>query len=405
MSTPIPPDDAETRVVPAPPAAGPLAGPAPVDPATEYEPEPSRGLGWGMLLGVLVLIAVAAAIAAVYFATRNNDDSNAAQTTTAPLTTTAVAVVAAKMFVPDVSGLEQDAAVARLAKAHLTPVITYKPTKKPSGLVVSQEPKAAERVARGTNVTLVVDKGSPNVAVPDVTNLKVADANTKLQAAGFKAQTTPVTAAGKAPGTVVSQAPAAGDKVAKGALITLSIAKAAPAPTTTAEATTTTAATTAPAATTTPKATTTAKTTTTAAPTTATVPDLSGTDVQAASQALIGANLLATIAYVPGTDPLGTVVSQAPASGGTAKAMSHVTVNASSGPNAKEQATVPNAVGQQLEQAVSTMNGAGLRLIFVKEPVTTRASVGKVIEQSPLAGKTAPKNAQVLVVIGVLRQG
>jgi beta-lactam-binding protein with PASTA domain len=127
--------------------------------------------------------------------------------------------------------------------------------------------------------------------------------------------------------------------------------------------------------------------------------------VQAASQALIGANLLATISYVPGTDPLGTVISQAPAAGGTAKARSHVTVNASSGPNAKEQATVPDAVGQELQQAVSTMNGAGLRLIFVKVPVTTRASVGKVVEQTPLAGKTAPKNAQVLVYLGVLRQG
>jgi serine/threonine-protein kinase len=359
-----------------------------------------------MLLGVLVLIAVAAAAAAVYFATRGNDDSNAAPTTTAQTTTRTTAVVAAKMFVPDVSGLAQDEAVARLAQAHLTPVITYKPTKKPTGLVVSQEPKAAKRAPRGTTVTLVVDKGSPNVAVPDVTNLMVADANAKLQAAGFKGQTTQVTAAGKAPGTVVSQAPAAGDKVAAGAVVTLSIAKAAPAPTTTAETTTpavTTAATTTAAAPT-AKATTTAKTTTTAAPTTATVPDLSGTDVQAASQALIGANLLATIAYVPGTDPLGTVISQAPASGGTAKAMSHVTVNASSGPNGKQQATVPNAVGQALEQAVSTMNGAGLRLIFVKAPVTTRASVGKVIEQSPLAGRTAPKNAQVLVVIGVLRQ-
>jgi beta-lactam-binding protein with PASTA domain len=403
MSTPLPPDDAETRVVPAPPAVGPPGVPPGVDPATDYEPAPSRGLGWGMLLGILVLIAVAAAAAAVYFATRNNDDSNAAQTTTAPVTTTRpTAVVAAKLFVPDVTGLKQDEAAARLGQAHLVPVITFKPTKKPTGLVVSQEPKAAKRVPRGTNVMLVVDKGSPNVAVPDVTNLKVADANAKLQAAGFKAQTTQVTAADKTPGTIVSQAPAAGDKIAKGALITLSVAKGAPAATTTAATTT---ATTTAATTTTPGATTTAKTTPTAAPTTATVPDLSGTDVQAASQALIGANLLATISYVPGTDPLGTVISQAPGAGETAKARSHVTVNASSGPNAKEQATVPDAVGQELQQAVSTMNGAGLRLIFVKVPVTTRASVGKVVEQTPLAGKTAPKNAQVLVYLGVLRQG
>src|SRR4051794_9472981 len=89
MTTPLPPDD-PTRIVP-PPAA-------PVDPL-DAEPSPSRGLGWGMLLGILVLIALAAAGAAVYFATRDNG-SNAAQTTTsmpAPTTTAprTVAVLAA----------------------------------------------------------------------------------------------------------------------------------------------------------------------------------------------------------------------------------------------------------------------------------------------------------------------
>jgi serine/threonine-protein kinase len=382
MATPLPPDDAETRVVPA------AAAPPPYDP----EPNPSRGLGWGMLLAILVLIAVAAAAAAVYFATRGGDDSNAAQTTTstpAPTTTRSVAVLAAgKVFVPDVTGLNQDDAVARLGSAHLVPVIEYKPTKKPTGKVVAQAPKAAKKAKRGSTVTLTVDKGAPAIAVPDLTGLMVADATAKLKAAGLKAQTTDVTAAGKPAGTVVSQAPAAGEKAPTGTAVTLRVAKGG--------ATTHAQTTTAPATTTTAPA-----TTTPAQPTTATVPDLSGTDVQSASQALSQANLKATLQYVPGEDPLGTVVAQNPTSGGTAPARSHVTVNASSGPNAQEQATVPNTVGQTLQQAVSTLNGAGLRLIFVKVPVTTQASIGKVVEQTPAAGKQAPKNAQVLVYLGV----
>ncbi len=363
------------------------------DPA-DYEPDPARRMGWGMLLGILVLVALGGVGAAIYFATHKKE-SNAATTTTAPLTTTTQPAVipATKVFVPDVTGLKQDDAVSRLGKARLVPVITFTPTKKPTGLVVSQKPKAAQRVKKGTAVTLVVDKGSPNVAVPDVTNLRIAEATTKLQEAGFKAQATQVTAAGQQPGTVVSQAPAAGDKIAKGSLITLSVAKAASAPATTAATTTTATTTTA----------TRPATTTTAQPTTATIPDLSGTDVQAAAQALVTANLLASIAYVPGEDPLGTVVSQAPAAGGTAKARSHVTVNASSGPGQKEQLSVPDAVGQTLDQAVQTIKGAGLRLIFVKVPVTAQESIGKVVEQTPLAGKTAPKNAQVLVYLGVKR--
>jgi serine/threonine-protein kinase len=383
MTTPLPPDDAETRVVP--PGATP---PPPYDP----EPNPSRGLGWGMLLAILVLVAVAAAAAAVYFATRDDGSSNATETTTstpAPTTTRSVSVLAAgKVFVPDVTGLNQDDAVARLGSAHLVPVIEYKPTKKATGKVVAQDPKAAKKAKRGSTVTLTVDKGAPSIAVPDLTGLEVADATAKLKAAGLKAQTTQVTAGGKPAGTVVSQAPAAGEKAPGGSAVTLSVAKGG--------ASTTQETTTAPAATTTAPA-----TSTTAQSTTSTVPDLSGMDVQAASQALSQANLKATLAYVPGDDPLGTVAAQKPASGDSAPARSHVTVNASSGPNAQEQATVPDTVGQTLQQAVSTLNGAGLRLIFVKVPVTTQASIGKVVEQTPAAGKQAPKNAQVLVYIGV----
>jgi beta-lactam-binding protein with PASTA domain len=82
-----------------------------------------------------------------------------------------------------------------------------------------------------------------------------------------------------------------------------------------------------------------------------------------------------------------------------------VTINASSGPGQKPQATVPDATGQTLTQAVSTMNGAHLRLIFAKVPVTDRALAGKVVEQTPSAGKRAPENAQVLVYLGAFRPG
>jgi serine/threonine-protein kinase len=363
-----PPPDAETRVVP-----------------PEPEPGPSRGLGWGMLLGALLLVALAAAGAAVYFATRDDDGGSAAPaTTTAPTTTRNVQVLAAgKVFVPDVTGLRQDDAVARLGAAHLVPVIQFQPTKKATGKVVAQQPKAAAKVKRGSSVQLTVDKGAAKVAVPDVSGLKVAAAKATLKEAGLKAQTTGVTAPGKPAGTVVSQAPAAGDEAAKGTSVTLSVAKEGTEPRTTTQA---------------------ATTTTTQEPqqsTTATVPDLAGMDVQAASQALSAAGLKASLAYVPGEDRLGTVVAQTPAAGATAPARSHVTVNASEGPNAKDEATVPDTVGQTLQQAVSTLNGAGLRLIFVKVPVTTQASIGKIVEQTPAAGKTAPEKAQVLVYLGV----
>jgi hypothetical protein len=209
------PPDAETRIVP--------PGGAP-DP----EPSPSRGLGWGMLLGLLVLVALAGAGTAVYFATRDGGKDASAPpptTSTAPSTTRSPAVLpAGKVFVPDVTGLNQADAVARLGAAHLVPVIEFKPTKKATGKVVAQDPKPAKKAKRGSSVTLTVDRGAPTVAVPDLTGLSVADAKAKLKAAKLKVQTTQVTEPGADPGTVVSQAPAAGEKAQPGSAVVLSIA-------------------------------------------------------------------------------------------------------------------------------------------------------------------------------------
>ena len=78
-------------------------------------------------------------------------------------------------------------------------------------------------------------------------------------------------------------------------------------------------------------------------------------------------------------------------------------VNLSSGPGEKTQEQVPSVIGQTLQQAVSSLQGAGLRLIFVKLPVTSRASAGKIVQQTP-AGGQAPHNAQILVFLGAFKK-
>jgi beta-lactam-binding protein with PASTA domain len=85
--------------------------------------------------------------------------------------------------------------------------------------------------------------------------------------------------------------------------------------------------------------------------------------------------------------------------------LSHVQINVSQGPNASVRETIPNAVGQTLAGAVGILNGSHLRLIYIKQPVQTRAEVGKVIQQTPLNGDQAPRNAQILVLLGVLKSG
>jgi len=129
------------------------------------------------------------------------------------------------------------------------------------------------------------------------------------------------------------------------------------------------------------------------------IPDLTGTQLAAALRRLSGDGLLASVQYVSGDEPLGTVRTQSPQPGKTARSHSHVTVNASSGPG-DHQKDVPDTTGQTLDQAVTTLDKAGLRLIFVKLPVANRAQAGKVVEQTPAAGTTAPENAQVVVYLG-----
>jgi len=135
------------------------------------------------------------------------------------------------------------------------------------------------------------------------------------------------------------------------------------------------------------------------------VPDVSGQKEAAAVQSFGNAGLLASIVFVPASDPLGTVEQQAKPAGTTVPFHSHVQINISRGPNNNPSATVPNVVGKTLQDAVSTLNGAHLRLIYVKYPVTSQAQAGKVVQQSPLSGAQAPQNAQVVVYLGAYKKG
>ena len=264
-----------------------------------------------------------------------------------------------------------------------------RPRATPTTVVVTTTAAPATTAAAKTAKTKLI------LPVPDLVGSSWKDSAAGLRRAGFKVSFVS-TASALPRGTVVAQDPKPGAKVAKGSDVRLKVSAGV------AQSTTTQAATveqqqqqqqqeqqttTQPAA----------------QPTSASVPSLSG-DLRAAVQRLDQAGLAASIAYVPGTQPLGTVVAQSPASGATAKSHSQVTVNVSSGPHAGETMTVPSVVGRTVPQALSALNGAGLRLIMLKAPVRDRAQAGTVVAQTPLPGKKAPKNAQVLVYMGAFQE-
>jgi len=464
---PPPPPDDEWPTQAGPPYVAdetvvqPAYAPEPAGYAPPPE-DPGTRIGKGLLLGLGAVALVAAGILA-YILFKNSDDNN---TTTTVVTTTA-ATTAGRVSVPRVVGLKENEALVRLGQAGLRPKERFQPTARASGVVVSQNPSDATDVKRGSQITIVIDSGAPSVAVPDVKGLAASAAEAKLDAAGLNSTQTTVTSNDGEPGTVVDEAPAPGAKVKKGSSVTLSIAKAAPVavpdvvsstqadaqaqlekagfkvntatvpgPTpegqvlaqspaagtkaasgsavrinvsdatgssggggSTATATTSTGSTTGS----TPTTTTTA-TTTTAAPKTATVPDVTAQTEAAATQAFVQAGVLASIVFVPSQDLLGQVLQQAKPAGTTVQRFAHVQINVSRGPGEKADATVPDVIGKTLDDALAAINGAKLRLIYLKLPVTSRAQAGKVVQQTPLSGARAPENGQVVVYLGAFGQ-
>lgn len=253
----------------------------------------------------------------------------------------------------------------------------------PPRTVVVTKPAATTSPPATTTVVKVA-----KIAVPSFVGEPVSNARATATGLGFRVATTPVTGAGKPAGTVVDQAPKPGAQLAKGALITFSVAKGAT-----------------PAATTTATSTVTKTTTTTSAapaqPKTATVPDVSSQDEQAAVQALAQAGILPSLMFVSSSDPEGTVEAQAKPANTTVPYRSHVQINISSGQNPTME-HVPNVVGMTLQQAVARVNAAHLKLIYVKLAVP-RTQAGKIVQQSPLPGGQAPENAQILAFLGVYK--
>jgi eukaryotic-like serine/threonine-protein kinase len=140
--------------------------------------------------------------------------------------------------VPQVVGLTVSSARARLDKAGLQPSEREENSDTVlKGKVVSVSPTEGQKVDKGSSVTLVVSSGKPQADVPDVTGKSFDEAQSTLQAAGFKVTRTDKEST-KDPGTVLAQSPKGGKQVDSGTTIALTVAKepaAAPVPDVTGE--------------------------------------------------------------------------------------------------------------------------------------------------------------------------
>lgn len=118
---------------------------------------------------------------------------------------------------PDLRRVTQNRAQALLRKAGLeVGNRTLMPsTTDPVGTVLATDPPAGAGVPQGSKVNLLVTTGHTrlSVAMPNLKGMKLDQARDALTQAGLFATEAPTTEEGAAPGSVVSQSPAAGELV------------------------------------------------------------------------------------------------------------------------------------------------------------------------------------------------
>jgi eukaryotic-like serine/threonine-protein kinase len=144
--------------------------------------------------------------------------------------------------------MQQQQAIAKLTADGFSVNAIVGPADKPRGIVVSQIPGGGSRVGKNQKVTLHISNGrsltqtttatttttstqtsttttatTQQIAVPDVSSQDLKSATGQIEAAGFVAETDPVTDSATE-GTVTQQDPAAGTQAPAGSIVRLSIA-------------------------------------------------------------------------------------------------------------------------------------------------------------------------------------
>ncbi len=178
-----------------------------------------------------------------------------------------------------------------------------------AGYIYKQSPVSGRTVREGQNVTLTVSLGTQYVTVPDLTNYVQADAEQQLKELGVSVLVTQAVDTSVASGTVIRTDPAAGSQVAAGSTVVVYISR--------------------------PQVATTTK-----------VPSLIGMNADDARTLLVQNRLgLGSQSEQYSDQPVGTVISQDPAAGSTAKLNSRVNIVVSAGPEPEPEPEAPSESG------------------------------------------------------------
>ncbi len=270
-----------------------------------------------------------------------------------------------KVTVPDVAGKSQAEATQALQDAGLKlgAVSEVADAEAQAGTVLKQEPAAGASVDEASSVDLTVSQGREAAAVPDVTGMKAAEAESALVAAGFVPQSTLEYDLETPTGLVMAQLPAAGEQAYASSSVGILVSKGSP-------------------------------------NVDVSVPDVTGMSESEATTALANVSLHAVpVSAHDATVPKGVVAAQEPAAGTSLPALSQVAILVSLG-DGTMTVTVPDVVGQTQTAATSALKAAGLG---AKTAATYSPSVpkGQVMGQTPAAGAKVKSGTAVGLAVSL----
>ena len=300
--------------------------------------------------------------------------------------TVTIFISSGRHSVPDVTGLPLGQAQTQLTAAGFKTEIKRVASSRPKGIVVDQEPVAGVTAVTGTTVMLSVSSGAKPVLVPRIVGKTQGDAVAALTKLRLKPVLQNVPS-NKPAGIVVAQKPPAGKEADRGAKVTVNVSTGTSSTPTTTTATSTT--------TTSPSPT---VTTPTAGP--VRIPRVVALAQTPALRRLNVLGLRPTVVYVTSSQPANRVVGQSPAAGTTLRKGSRVRVRVSAGPNPQPATTVPNVGGQDQAAAAQTLRNAGFKVAVLNRPTSNQSKDGLVVEQQPRAAASIPGGVQVTIFIG-----
>jgi beta-lactam-binding protein with PASTA domain/predicted Ser/Thr protein kinase len=301
-------------------------------------PEEPRSRAWvPWAWGLLVLLLVAGAAAAAYFLTRPK-----------------------QVVVPKVTGDQLNVARTIIQASHFQVDVINVTDRKPSGIVIGEDPGAGTKAAKGSTVTLTVSRGPGNVAIPSVQGLTPAAATRVLRRSGLKVGNVVQQSSTRfAAGQVTATDPGVARSVPPGTSVTLFVSSGQPQKR---------------------------------------VPNVVGETPTAATADLTRAGFNVNQKTQPSTTAaVGNVTAQSPGGGSTVAAGSTVTITVATAP---VTVTVPAVTGDPTAGAVSALTAAGFKVAQKTKPVTVATQNATVIQQTPAGNSTAKKGSTVTITIG-----